>query len=192
MFDSRFLQDLPAIVANAKEGDYLSCHNVFIYGRTMIKNDEVPAQYVSEYINGAFKKLSQSEKERIANALNIDLKDIEKNIIDYIPLLSKPAFSRLVKKVSASRGRPNLNDKEEIKRIKVGAEVEKLHQLYGDRDSVDYEETIASGLQPKERAFKEVSEKVIMSEANVKRAHKLYKEFQEYGVIDENGDFIFN
>ena len=62
----KFLYNLPAIIANADEGDEISCFNILQYIRHSYHFGNNLADEVIEYIRSSFSRLSKSEIERLA------------------------------------------------------------------------------------------------------------------------------
>ena len=65
----RFLFELPAVIANAREGDRICCFNLIVYCKQMAKTDQIPDKRVVEFINESYELLTHAEKARIAKFL---------------------------------------------------------------------------------------------------------------------------
>jgi len=196
MVDKRFLHELPAIIANAIEGEdreykKIACLNIIQYIKEMTIKCETPNAEAVQYLISALSDLSQSEKERLAKALSVPIDEASPaRLLESLPKLSAAATERLVEKLTAEIGRKKLSHENELGNIKIGSEVAKLHAKYKDRNSLHYEETRKLGLEPKERAISEVAEKRNKSKSKIKRMYSLFKFYQDMGSIDEYGKFI--
>jgi hypothetical protein len=191
-FGRRFHYDLTAIINRSVEGDKIACANIISYyiESLHLKNPIRPE--VIQYLFKSINSLSPSEKSRTFEVLKVnDHLAIDKALHE-IPQLSKAGLNRFIEKISAIRGQPGLTDKVDLNRIRIGAQVAKLHRKYSDRYSMDYEHTKRMGYEPLERAIKEVDEKRKLGRSAVKKHFRLFKQFAEWGCVDEDGNFIIN
>ncbi|MBT7953302.1 MAG: hypothetical protein HN764_16870 [Gammaproteobacteria bacterium] len=193
MIEKRFLFELPAMIANATEGNEVACANIIWYYKKMICAGETPRDDVIEYLLSALSDLSESEQKRIAKSLGIKLqKDIASQLLESLPRMTRAVTKRLVKKLSSINGRRCANHETEIDRIEVGAEVARLLTKYKDEGSTDYQELKRLGVEPKKKAIADIAEKYHHGNATIKRAYGLFVKYDKMGCIDEKGNFIIN
>lgn len=196
MVDKRFLHELPAIIANATQGEdrelrETAYHIIIRYIKEMASNSDTPNADVAHYFISALSDLSPSEIERLANRLSVPInEDTLPRLLDSLHMLSNAATERLVERLTATEGRNKIRLVNEIDDIKFGLEVSKLHTEYKLNTNPEYEETKQLGLEPKERAISEIAEKHKESKAKIRRMYSLFRYFLDMGSIDEDGNFI--
>ncbi len=184
----RFCRELPAIIANAKDGDTIACLNIIRYIRYMESMGEPPEVEATNYLIAALGKLSESEMDRLAKATGLGVDTITTpDFIAGIPSLTYSATRRLSEKLTSKMGRPNRSHEMEIADIKIGA-------LVAKKKAILQESKTGSAYM---MAVLDVQEKLRLdgknlSERSIETAYKLYKTYQEWGCIDEDGGFILN
>jgi hypothetical protein len=93
-----FRRDLPAIIANAEDGDSTASLNIIRYIKEMVRNGEPPEVEATNYLILTLSKLSDSKMGRLAKALSIDIEKITTSeFITRVPSLTESSIRRLSK-----------------------------------------------------------------------------------------------
>lgn len=197
-FESRFHYEIPSIIGNAiehatKELRESSCRNLLAYYKEAVSLGNPIRPEVVQYLHDAIEGLSSSERERTAGALSIRNANYDiADILSKLNEISPKAEQRLIEKLTAVRGQPRQSDNQEKGRIRYGAEVYKLCGVYCDKESVESNRTKQLGFEPLERAIREVSDKYSINYETVRRSYKLYRQYHEWGCVDDTGKFIIH
>ena len=192
-FRSRFHYDLTAIIENTISGDEIACTNVVTYYRGAIHLKNPVRAEVVQYLVRAIKELSPSERVRTTRALKVDEPDASAEaLLAVLTRFSSAARNRFIKKISAVPGQPPKADNDFEGHLRDGSKVAKLHKKYSDRDSLEYDQTQAMGLEPLERAIQEVNEKTSIGWSPLRKRYRLFKRYSEWGCVDSDGRLIFS
>lgn len=191
-YGRRFNYELNSIIANAIQGDELAASNLLHYFFYCHQHGHKIRPEVITYLLNAISRLSMSERNRLLEGLckePLETTSVS-DVLWLLPNLTLKAKNRFIKKICSTMGRPRLPC-DDCNRIRIGAKVSALHQQYKDRDSLVYEQTVASGIEPLERAIDEIAELHYMSSRTTRRAYELFNMFYRIGSVDSNGEFIF-
>jgi len=194
-----FLSQLPAIIANAREGDEVACFNILQYIKQSVNDGKAPSIPAVEFIRHGISDLSASEKKRLAQGLSIlpDEASPERLILG-MPNMSIAATKRLSKKLTAKQGRPLNSHELEIEDLQLGAYVARLLEIYTPDPSKDNNDIKETGVEISayNRSLKMATNKwkskfrIKLSKRTTESAYSLYKTYLQWGCIDDDGDFI--
>ncbi|MCP3669913.1 MAG: hypothetical protein GY814_05680 [Gammaproteobacteria bacterium] len=126
-----FLYRLPAIIANAREGDEIACFNILQYIGQSINDGKAPTIPAVEFIRHEIGALSASELKRHSQGLSIAPDQATpEELLAGIPDMSIAARKRLSQKLAAKQGRKPKSHELEAEDLRLGAYVARLMEIY--------------------------------------------------------------
>ena len=104
-----FRRDLPAIRANAEDGDSTASLHIIRYIKEMVRNGEPTEVEATIYLILSLSKLSYSEMGRLAKALGIDIEKITTSeFITRVPSITESSIRWLSKKLTSKMERQDI------------------------------------------------------------------------------------